>query len=78
MSALSAPKDHGVCVCVCLLTRARHAVGANDVNGKMVILHCVHSERGTCALCATQKDAEVDEWMRVKSITQLRAWHNDH
>ncbi len=28
----------------CLLTHARHAAGANDMNGKMVILYCVHSE----------------------------------
>lgn len=35
---------------VCLLTHAWHAAGANDMNGKMVILYCVHLERGLFCL----------------------------
>lgn len=46
---------------VYLLAHAWHAAGANDMNGEMLILYCVHLVLGSFALCSAQKDAEVDE-----------------
>lgn len=77
MPALGAPKDHGgVFVHPCTTCS-----GGKDTNGRMVILCCVPFVKGPFffffAHCGTQRDAEVEEKMRVKSITQLLAWHNE-
>ena len=62
---------------MCLLTHAGYAPGANDMNGKNGEPPLRLLRRGSSALSLTQRDAEIDEKMRVKSITQLLAWHND-